>query len=104
MLREFARLRMESLLVHEQMVAQEQAYWMSRQRSNMQAALNHAFSLEKALQASVVLPPGQMLRMGLALRDYQLAAREVMLVDGGFRARSVTSICRPKPWTPSRQT
>lgn len=85
-LREFARLNMESLLDYVQMAAQEQRYWLSRQRSSMQAALNHAFSLEKALQASTLLSPDQTLRMRRALEEYQLTAREIMLVDGGIQS------------------
>lgn len=84
---EFARLHMESLLVYEQMAAREQRYWLSRQRSNMQAALNHAFSLEKSLRFSAILSPDQTLRMGQALREYQLAARDIMLVDGGIQSK-----------------
>lgn len=85
-LREFARLNMETLLDYVQMAAQEQRYWLSRQRSSMQAALNHAFSLEKALQASTLLSPDQTLRMRRALEEYQLTAREIMLVDGGIQS------------------
>jgi len=86
-LREHARQQMESLLIFERMAAFEQSYWLSRKRSDLQAALNEAFSLANFLRSSAALPPDRAKDIRGMLEAYQRTAREIMIVDGGIQSK-----------------
>lgn len=86
-LRGHARQHMDSLLIFERMAAFEQSYWLSRKRSDLQAALNEAFSLGNFLQTSEALSPDRAKEIRGTLEAYQRTAREIMIVDGGIQSK-----------------
>lgn len=87
-LREYARRQTGSLLIFEQMSSCEQRYWLSRQRSDLQAALNEAYNLERYLTAadSGMTPAQVQLILG-RLRLYQRVAQEIVTVDVGIQGK-----------------
>lgn len=86
-LREHARQHVESLLIFERMAAFEQSYWLSRKRSDLQAALNEAVSLANFLQTSAAPPPDRAGEIRGRVEAYQRTAREIMIVDGGIQSK-----------------
>jgi hypothetical protein len=85
-LKEYARRETESLLIFEQMAAHEQRYWLTRQRSDLQAALNECFALDRYFAANP-LSPAQYQSLSGQLRGYQLIARNITEVDLGIRGK-----------------
>lgn len=87
-LREYARRHPESLLIYEQMISDEQRYWLTRQRSNLQAAMNEAANLEIYFKsASSGMSPAQMQSVHGRIAVYEQLAREVFEVDQGIQSR-----------------
>ncbi len=85
-LKEYARRETGSLLIFERMVSHEQRYWLTRQRSDLQAALNECFEMDRYF-SSESLSPAQYQRVHDRLREYQLIARQIAEVDLGIRGR-----------------
>jgi len=84
-LKVYTDLQTESLLLFVRMSAHEQDYWLSRRRSDLQAAMNVAFELETFFSASKDATQAQRLHAQDLLRDYLRTARDIADVDAGIR-------------------